>query len=140
MNALDVSRLQQDADSYYVIASGGDDNAISLHVIHHKQHNDDDSEFELCSKLSLPSYHASQIVDVRLSSNTCNSDVTMLTLSIDQRLICWRVGFDGVQLASCDMITSKFVHVADPSTLCVRGNRVVVTGIGLWYGEMKTTS
>ncbi|XP_062614048.1 tRNA (34-2'-O)-methyltransferase regulator WDR6-like isoform X2 [Saccostrea cucullata] len=112
-------------DDDFLIASGGDDNAICISLVQF-----DDDVIRVKAKGSCLCAHATEITGVKFLSPS-----KLLSVSIDQRLILWdlRVNSDHIQV---QQLSCKFVCVTDISNmdiLKVDKDRftVVVSGEGL---------
>nr|XP_006818580.1 PREDICTED: WD repeat-containing protein 6-like [Saccoglossus kowalevskii] len=124
VNSLAVLQVK---DDIFVIASGGDDNGVSLLLIHV-----DDSNFSISviDMFKIPSAHAAQVTGAEWLDSS-----TLVTVSIDQRLCTWKVTLDHSSIQQVDLQFSKFVSVADLSCMEFWVNRqgkqyYLLSGVG----------
>ncbi|GFR79552.1 WD repeat-containing protein 6-like, partial [Elysia marginata] len=102
LHALQVS------DSNTLVASGGDDNSISLHNLLIS-----DSQVTLVAKGTKKDAHSAQITGIWLVSRSL-----MVSTSIDQRVSIWSLtqNKDSIEVA---MISCKYIEIADVSCMDV---------------------
>ncbi|CAH1783035.1 unnamed protein product [Owenia fusiformis] len=107
--------IRQVHDSEYVVASGGDDNSLAIHLLTATQKSESlqRNTFQLtlsvikrCVQLSA---HGAQITGIQALEG---GDI--ITASIDQRLNVWRISPDFKKI---DCILSRYVSVADIASM-----------------------
>ena len=121
--ALDSTSMQ-DA-KYCFMATGGDDNQISLFLFHNMKNS-----FIVMSSLKLSTSHSAQVTGIKL----CKIDsylFIMSSVSIDQRLIRWRVDIQKDMKLSCQELGCVFTHVSDVASMDVNEENYFVCGQGL---------
>ncbi|XP_064630402.1 tRNA (34-2'-O)-methyltransferase regulator WDR6-like [Lineus longissimus] len=101
VNALAVRKL---TDDVYLLASGGDDNAL---VLTEFCITDSPSAVAARREIRQASAHATQITGIRFIGEQ------LMTISIDQRAVSWKWSFENKTLEICEV---KFVDVADISS------------------------
>ncbi|XP_077992501.1 tRNA (34-2'-O)-methyltransferase regulator WDR6-like isoform X2 [Glandiceps talaboti] len=104
INSLAIQHYQ---GNDYLVATGGDDNALCVTLVELHAENATHS-ITVKDQYSIPSAHAAQITGAHWMDST-----TLVTVSIDQRLNVWTVEVKERQITSITFIYSKFVHVAD---------------------------
>lgn len=122
VNGLDYIHLQ---DSDYLIASGGDDNALVVSLV-----RVDSEGVKIVKTGSCLCAHSTEITGVKFLSPS-----KLISVSIDQRLILWSVDITEGHIQLKQM-SCKFVCVADISNLdCQKLNNdlftVIISGEGL---------
>lgn len=122
VNGLDYIHLQ---DSDYLIASGGDDNALVVSLV-----RVDSEGVKIVKTGSCLCAHSTEITGVKFLSPS-----KLISVSIDQRLILWSVDITEGHIQLKQM-SCKFMCVADISNLdCQKLNNdlftVIISGEGL---------
>ncbi|KAK3905281.1 putative cytosolic iron-sulfur protein assembly protein 1, partial [Staphylotrichum tortipilum] len=113
----------------YFIATGGDDNALTLLTLAHAP----SKPYTPLIRHRIPSAHAAALTGLSITRTTTGGATTNIaTTSNDQRLKLWQVrlhspgGRVGVKL-----VGNRYCAVADAGDLEVAGGRVVVGGVGV---------
>ncbi|XP_029644930.1 WD repeat-containing protein 6 [Octopus sinensis] len=131
--------LLQQQDSSFLLASGGDDNA--LFVMKFAISLMEDRTDIVCERsVSHCSAHAAQITGVWFVNSTY-----LVSSSVDQRICVWQLLF-GEEIAQIKYVISQFVTIADLSNIDVWQHRkrifiaVCGTGMSLLTLELPTPS
>ncbi|XP_040264605.1 WD repeat-containing protein 6 isoform X1 [Bufo bufo] len=119
--------VQMTMDGQYLVASGGDDNSISVCwlTLDHTSQEDPRGAVQLLRSVSVNSAHAAHVTGLRILG-----DDLLVSVSVDQRLSLWSLGENGLQ-----HVATRFCHVADVSGLDCwthdKGHLCVICGQGL---------
>ncbi|XP_069822872.1 tRNA (34-2'-O)-methyltransferase regulator WDR6 [Dendropsophus ebraccatus] len=114
-------------DGQYLVASGGDDNSISVRwlILDGSSQDDQRGNFQIVRSASANSAHAAHVTGLRILQ-----DDLLVSASVDQRLTLWNLGDNRLQ-----HVVTRFCHVADVSELdcwtCDKGHLCVLCGQGL---------
>ncbi|GFO34229.1 WD repeat-containing protein 6-like [Plakobranchus ocellatus] len=105
INSLHVLQV---SECKALVASGGDDNAITLHMLHFF-----DSQVKVLAKGIKEDAHAAQITGIWLVSSSL-----LVSTSIDQRISVWKLSFiqESIEI---HMIACKYINIADISCMDV---------------------
>ena len=117
-------------DGSYLIITGGDDNAVALTRV--------TARGDL-STLTLPRAHAAAVTGLSISSQS-QTQLLLVTTSIDQRVKLWRVDVDtdrpGIDGINVQRLANVSTAVADVSSMALYGFEdgavgVLVCGVGM---------
>ncbi|XP_071947066.1 tRNA (34-2'-O)-methyltransferase regulator WDR6-like isoform X2 [Antedon mediterranea] len=128
INTMDIVNTGSD----YLLASGGDDNAIHVTILKVRIQENGHIKFDVGDSFSIPSAHATLISGVKFLDKH-----NLLSSSIDQRLNSWKINHNKMKL-----IGSEFTHVADTSGLNVTiiGEKVYILLHGQGFQLLSTSS
>ncbi|XP_013403103.1 WD repeat-containing protein 6 [Lingula anatina] len=126
ISAVDVQFIKA---GEYMVASGGDDNA--LHVTHirlWRNQQDDNISGEEVMRVSMATAHAAQITCVHFLDST-----HVLTVSIDQRMVIWTLQAETFQF---NMLAARYVSVSDVASMDIwnkseKSCSAAVVGVGI---------
>uniref|UniRef100_A0A2C9KQE6 tRNA (34-2'-O)-methyltransferase regulator WDR6 n=1 Tax=Biomphalaria glabrata TaxID=6526 RepID=A0A2C9KQE6_BIOGL len=107
LHALQIS------DSRLLVASGGDDNAVCVHLLEL-----DNGSLKLVAKGIKPDAHAAQITAIWLVSSNL-----LISASIDQRINVWSIQCTEDNLIEFQMLASKYINIANVTNMDVQVHR-----------------
>ncbi|KAK0057949.1 WD repeat-containing protein 6 [Biomphalaria pfeifferi] len=107
LHALQIS------DSRLLVASGGDDNAVCVHLLEL-----DNGSLKLVAKGIKPDAHAAQITAIWLVSSNL-----LISASIDQRINVWSIQCTENNLIEFQMLASKYINIANVTNMDVQVHR-----------------
>ncbi|XP_055955530.1 WD repeat-containing protein 6 [Patella vulgata] len=130
INSIDILSV---SDSEYLLASGGDDNSLTVHklILLHKT---SPIQFQVVKTGSEVTAHAAQITGVKILSPD-----KLLTVSVDQRMTIWSVTETNTDI-KLKYNDREFINVSDVANIDVwKFNDNIYYGIcgdGLAYGHI----
>ncbi|XP_076821508.1 tRNA (34-2'-O)-methyltransferase regulator WDR6-like isoform X1 [Clavelina lepadiformis] len=123
INAIACCSLILQKITYYFFATGGDDNAINLMLCCC------DTNIRNVSSFKISSAHSGQITGLHLEH--LESELTLVSTSIDQRLIRWCIMISSDFSITCEQISCTLIQVADVSGMDVYRGNYFICGQGL---------
>ncbi|XP_078489682.1 tRNA (34-2'-O)-methyltransferase regulator WDR6-like isoform X2 [Ciona intestinalis] len=127
INAIASCEMKMESSNYLLVVSGGDDNALHFLLLHSRENT-----LVHVSECCVKSAHATQITGVYI--NITNHVIFIVTVSIDQRIIKWRLVVSDDLTMKCNKEDCDITHVADVSGMDMVDDEIVISGRGLLHG------
>ncbi|RYO86644.1 hypothetical protein DL762_004656 [Monosporascus cannonballus] len=139
VKSLDMRKVESNGETAYLVATGGDDNALGITHLHF---NAAEARYEVRGRSIVKSAHAAAITGIAiLRMMNGDRDAIVVSTSNDQRVKTWKLaGWQsaGLRIALLD---DQYSSVADSGDLAVLDeNRFVVAGVGHKIWIMRTIS
>ncbi|RYP17970.1 hypothetical protein DL765_004189 [Monosporascus sp. GIB2] len=134
VKSLDMRKVESNGETAYLVATGGDDNALGITHLHF---NAAEARYEVRGRSTVRSAHAAAITGIAiLRIMNDDRDAIVVSTSNDQRVKTWKLAgwqSPGLRIALLD---DRYSSVADSGDLEVLDeNRFVVAGVGMevWH-------
>ncbi|KAK0668290.1 WD40-repeat-containing domain protein [Cercophora samala] len=115
-------------DCHYVIATGGDDNALIITDLR----VDDDGKYTVCGRYRVSSAHGAAVTGLKIVRDDTDM-IEVVTVSNDQRIKLWRAvpGEDG-QGMKISLQDNRYSGIADVGDVeVIESGKVLVGGVGM---------
>lgn len=135
INAVDLKIIKDGSHSRYIVASGGDDNALNVTILSATKTNEDKTpSLVLLDTAKVHVAHSAQITGVKILD-----DNTVVTSSIDQRVTVWTLVMQPklqLLMQACHCISVSDAVGLDVFTDQNGLQHLAVCGVGLQCLEM----